>query len=157
MSSGLLVDPTLALLGELRASPQLATALALTNPIPEKRVWAERVPSNATMAASPLEHMFAPMVGMLTAGGQSFERGILNQPRYELRAYSTGMGAARTLLYVALNAINERTIRRNGVVCYSSVSADMGGSSPYPSIDPDTETPYFYCFFGVSVYSQNRT
>lgn len=157
MSSGILVDPTRALLAELRASTTIATALSLANPIASARIWGERVPKDATMASAPNERMYAPMIGLLSGGGYSFERAILNQPRYELRAYSPQPGDARTLLYVALNAINERTIRQDGVTLYASFAADMGGSSPYPNIDPPTDTPYFYCFFGVSAYSQNRT
>lgn len=157
MSGGILIDPTRAVLAELRASTDLASALGVSAPIAPSRVWAERVPENAVMdTARP--SLFAPMVGLLSAGGYSYEWAILNYPRYELRAYSPQPGDARTLLYVALNAINERSIVADGrVVCYVSAAADVGGSTPYPNVDPPTGTPYFYCFLGASTYSENRS
>jgi hypothetical protein len=155
MSSGILVDPINAIQGELASNSGIAATVSANPTQGTPRVYAEKIPDDAVF--HPVEtDKLAPAILLVGATGIAFEAGMGGVPRYELRAYAPYTSAARDLCYAALNAINERTIRRGGVVCYVSCAADMGGTLPTQNIDPDTGTPFYYCFIAATTYAVNR-
>lgn len=156
---GTLYDPIDAIKAYL-LTVGAVTAIVSAQPVTDHaRIYSERLPSDFTL--SPISGMpqspelLAPTILIAGAGGTSEERAILGYPRYELRAYAPTTSQARELCYLAMNALNERSIYESGrVVGYVSFAGDMGGTMPILSIDPDTGTPYYYAFFGATVYAR---
>lgn len=162
MSAGDVFDPLPAILAALNGNVAVSNACS-ANPASDPRIWGEKIPADSPMSSPRNTEYFAAMVGVVGAGGSVYERAIVSYPRYELRAYHpAGEAAARTLFYIAMNALNERTLMGVDeddnpiVIGYASFAADMGGTMPYPNADPPTGTPYYYAYFGVVTYARNR-
>ena len=158
MSRGILIDPIDQIRAAIVADAGVLAVITAQPVSASARAYSERLPSDfvvsplATAAQKP--ELLAPTILLVGGGGVAYERGLISQPRYELRAYAPTATQARELCYLALNAINERAIYEDGrVLCYVSFAGDMGGTMPILSVDPDTGTPYYYAFFGATVYA----
>lgn len=155
MSAGVLIDPINAIQGELVANAAVL-AIVSANPVDVTfpRVYVEKVPDSPSLDPTYTDKLAAQIV-IVGAPGLAFERAIASIPRFELRAYAPRTSDARDLAYLAMNAINERTIRRGGVVCYVSFASDMGGTTPTQNVDPETGTPFYFAFFAATTYAGN--
>lgn len=155
MSAGILVDPINAIQAEIAANAAVQ-AIVRANPTQATdRVYAENVPDSPVFSNGTHTDKLAPQIVIASAPGIAFERGMGAIMRYELRAYSPRRSDARDLAFLALNAINERQIDRDGVVCYVSFAADMQGTMPSQNADPDTGTPFYFAFFAATTYAEN--
>lgn len=156
MSSGILIDPINAIQFALAGDTAVAAATKVSPTQATARVYAEKIPDDAVFHSVETDKL-APAILLVGAPGIAFESGMGSVPRYELRAYAPYTSAARDLCYLALNAINERTIRNGGVVCYVSCAGDVGGTLPTQNVDPDTGTPFYFCFIAATTYAANRS